>query len=109
MTKRAKVQCCGGEHAIVLTDDFLVEFPDHPRAWELDDFDAQRVLEALGSGETPSIGGCELVAFLIRERVYAESAQGFQVKALSRSAREILAALRGRRIARELKKRLRAS
>lgn len=95
MSRRYRIPCGGEMHAVELDEDGNLTFHAHPEAFR--DVDRQRAMAAL-SGEEPNEGaGCLRVAFLVRSGSLSTAIEG-------RDARRLLAALRGIRAARKLRR-----
>jgi hypothetical protein len=97
MRRRYRIRCGEEVHAVEMDDEGHLAFHAHPDAFR--EVDRQRAMAAL-SGEAPNEGeGCLRVAYLVRVGSLSTAVEGGD------DARRLLAALRGIRVARKLRRR----
>lgn len=97
MSRRYRIRCGEEMHSVEMDDEGHLTFHSHPEAFR--EVDRQRAVAAL-SGEVVSEGeGCLRVAFLVRSGSLSTAVEGHD------DARRLLAALRGIRVARRLRRR----
>lgn len=96
MSRRYRLRCGDELHSVEMDDEGHLTFHAHPDAFR--EVDRQRAMAAL-SGEAPNEGeGCLRVAFLVRSGSLSTAVDGHD------DARRLLAALRGIRVARKLRR-----
>lgn len=97
MTGRSyRIRCGTALHRVDMTEDGNLVFREHPQIFA--DLAAERSLAALAGEPAPESDGCYRVAFLVRYgRLYTFCEAGDD-------ARELLAAIRGTRIARQVRR-----
>jgi hypothetical protein len=96
VTRRYRIRCGDALHVVEMDDDGHLEFHAHPGAFR--EMDIARATAAL-SGETVTEGeGCLRIALLVRRGSLSTAVEGGD------DARKLLAALRGIRIARKLRR-----
>lgn len=97
MSRRYRLRCGNELHVVEMDAEGHLAFHSHPDAFR--EVDRQRAMAAL-SGEAPSEGtGCLRVAYLVRAGSLSTAVDGGD------DARRLLAALRGIRVARKLRRR----
>lgn len=97
MTRRYRIRCGNAIHAVTMDDEGRLDFHAHPSAFA--ELDAERAMAVL-SGETPTeCSGCLRLALLVRQGRLSTAAPGGD------DARKLLAAVRGIRLARRLRRR----
>jgi len=97
MNRRYRIRCGDAMHSVDMDEAGHLTFHQHPEAFR--DVDRQRAIAAL-SGELPNEGeGCLRLAFLVRSGSLSTAVSGGD------DARRLLAALRGLRVARKLRRR----
>ena len=96
MTRRYRIRCGGATHLVDMDDDGHLAFHGHPDAFG--EIDRQRAMAVL-SGEKPTEGeGCLRLAYLVRSGACSCAVDGGD------DSRRLLAALRGIRLARKLRR-----
>lgn len=97
MSGRYRVRCGDAMHVVTMDDEGHLAFHAHPSAFA--DVDAERAMAVL-SGTAPTEGtGCLRLALLVRKGGLSTAVPGGD------DARKLLAAVRGVRIARRLRRR----
>lgn len=96
MTRRYRIQCEGERHAVDLDDDGQLHFRAHPGAFS--EVDTTRAFAVLCGDAAPEGNGCLRVALLVRRGALVGTVPGGD------DTRRLLAALRGIRIARRLRR-----
>lgn len=96
MAKRYRIRCCEVTHVVEMDQDGRLAFRAHPGVFA--EVDRERAMAVL-SGELPSEGeGCLRLASLVRAGALSTAVPGGD------DARKLLAALRGIRVARKLRR-----
>ena len=96
MSGHYRIRCGDGIHVVTMDDEGHLAFHAHPGAFA--ELDAERAMSVL-SGEAPKEGvGCLRLALLVRHGSLSHAVPGGD------DARRLLAAVRGVRIARRLRR-----
>ena len=97
MSRRYRIQCGDERHVVEMDDEGHLAFHAHPQAFR--EIDMERAAAVL-CGEAPSEGeGCLRLALLLRKGALSAAVPGHD------DSRKLLAALRGIRVARRLRRR----
>jgi hypothetical protein len=83
-------------HVVEMADDGQLDFRAHPDAFA--EIDRERAMEALGGADITTGEGCLRLALLVRSGALSTAVDG------SDDSRKLLAALRGIRVARKLRR-----
>lgn len=97
MSGRYRVRCGDAMHVVTMDDEGHLAFHAHPSAFA--DVDAERAMAALSGQAMPEHDGCLRLALLVRQGRLSDAVSGGD------DARKVLAAVRGVRIARRLRRR----
>ena len=96
MSRRYRIRCGESTHVVEMDEDGHLAFHAHPDAFA--EVDRERAMAVL-SGEKPTEGsGCLRLALLVRRGALSTAVDG------SDDTRKLLAALRGIRLARKLRR-----
>jgi hypothetical protein len=97
MSGRYRIRCGDAMHAVTMDDEGHLAVLAHPGAFA--EVDAERAMAALSGQAMPEHAGCLRLALLVRQGRLSDAVPGGD------DARKVLAAVRGVRIARRLRRR----
>ena len=97
MTRRYRIRCGDAIHVVEMDEDGHLAFAAHPDAFG--QMDRERAMAALSGEPLTDESGCLRIALLVRQGALSTAVDGGD------DARRLLAALRGIRLARKLRKR----
>ena len=97
MSRRYRIQCGDVIHVVTMDDEGHLAFQAHPSAFA--ELDAERAMAALAGDALPGGTGCLRLALLVRQGHLSTAVPGGD------DARKLLAAVRGMRLGRRLRRR----